>query len=137
MENAVEELASDAPTIRLADIAGSYRRRRSGTIVPLRSRVLLDIPGQDMMRGHTLDIAEDRLTVSVPSVLNNGQECAVFLALTVAEQTFAIVGTAEVKHCEHSGDGHYIIDLSFAVSNKKSRIAIEQLFGSKRRNRIQ
>ena len=133
----MEDLTSDAPTIRLADIAGSYRRRASGSIVPLRSRVLLNVPGDRIVRGHTVDIGENRLTVTIPSALANDQECGVFCAITIADQTYAIVGTGQVVSCSGDDTHGYSVDMNLTVIDKKSRIAIEQLFSSKASNRIQ
>ncbi|MBC7984288.1 MAG: PilZ domain-containing protein [Candidatus Obscuribacterales bacterium] len=129
-------LASDAPTIRLADIAGSYRRATSGANVPLRSRVLVNVSGGGIMRGHTVDIGEGCLTITTPTPLSPDQECGVFFAMTIAEQTFAIVGTGKVSRCSGNDTKGYLVDMSFAVEDKKSRIAIEQLFSTKRSNRI-
>ncbi len=129
-------LASDAPTIRLADIAGTYSKGTSGSNVPLRSRVLVNVSGGSIMRGHTVDVGVDRLTITTPSQLANGQECGVFFAITIAEQTFAIVGTGQVSHCSGSETEGYLVDMRFAVGDKKSRIAIEQLFSTKQSNRI-
>jgi hypothetical protein len=133
----VDCIASDAPTLRLSDIAENYRKRNAGSSVPLRTRLLLNIPGECIMRGHTLDIAEDRLTVTLPSPLKIGQECAVFFAITIADHTFAIVGQGQVLNCTVNDKGAYCVDMSFAVEDKKSRIAVEQLFGTKESNRIQ
>lgn len=133
----VQYLASDAPTIRLSEIAGSYCRRPSGSIVPLRSRALVNVAGVGIMRGHTIDIAEDRITLTIPSKLQLDQHCSVFFALIIADHTVAISGSGRVISCTGSDASGYCVDLTFSVEDKKSRIAIEQLFSAKPSNRIQ
>ncbi len=133
----MEYLASDAPTIRLADIAASYSGQTSGSTLSLRSRVLVNLPGGQIMRGHTVRISENRLTVTVPSPICSDQQCAAFFAITIAQQTFAIVGTGQVVRCTGNDDSGYCVDMRFTVEDKKSRIAIDQLFGTKASNRIQ
>jgi hypothetical protein len=132
----MEYVASDAPTIRLGDIADHYRGRASAGL-PLRCRTLLNLRDGRIMRGHTVDVAENRLVVTVPSRLSSNQECAVFFIVAVAEHTFTIVGTGHVVGCTGCDADGYRVDLRFIVDDKKSRIAMEQLFSTKPSNRIQ
>ena len=128
--------ACDAPTIRLGEIAEHYRGREDAGL-SLRCRTLLNLVDGPMMRGHTVQVDENHLVVTVPSKLAIEQECGVFFAIVIAEHTFTIVGTGFVIGCTGSDAEGYRVDLRFVVDDKKSRIAIEQLFSSKSSNRIQ
>jgi hypothetical protein len=101
-----------------------------------RIRVLLNA-GNQIMRGHAISIGADRLVVSVPSPLHRDHECAVFFGLTIAEQMYSIIGTGRVTECTGSEAGGYNAEMEFTVSDKKSRIALEQLFNSDRSNCVQ
>jgi hypothetical protein len=133
----VNRFPNDAPTIRLADMANHYRGRDSSNAVPRRMRVLLNIAGSQIMRGHTINVGVDRLTVSVPTPIACDQECAIFFGLTIAEQLFSIIGTGRVTSCTGNDTDGYRAEMEFAVSDKKSRIAIEQLFSAQPSTRIQ
>jgi hypothetical protein len=131
----MDYLASEAPTIRLGDIAEHYRgRARAG--LPLHCRTLLNLADGRIIRGHTVHVAEHQLTVTVPSRLTARQECAVFLAIAVAEHTFTIIGTGHVLTCVGSDTEGFRVELRFVVEDKKSLIAMEQLFSAKRSNVI-
>jgi hypothetical protein len=131
----MDYLASEAPTIRLGDIADHYRgRARAG--LPLHCRTLLNLADGRIIRGHTVHVAEHQLTVTVPSRLAVHQECAVFLAIAVAEHSFTIIGTGHVVSCAGSDTEGYRVDLRIEVEDKKSRIAMAQLFSAKRSNVI-
>jgi hypothetical protein len=132
----VDYLACEAPTIRLGDIADHYRSQANAGL-PLRCRTLLNLVDGRIMRGHTVEVAEQRLTVTVPSPLAQDEECAVFFAIAVAEHTFTIVGSGRVRTCKGSYADGFCVELRFIVEDKKSLIAMEQLFGTKRSNRIQ
>lgn len=125
-----------APTIRLADIAAHSPGREAKT-EPRRIRVLLNVVDKQIMRGHTLHIGIDQLIVSVPTPIELDQECAVFFGLTIEDQIFSIIGTGRVVHCDGNEKEGYRAEMKFSVSDKKSQIAIEQLFGSTTSNRIQ
>lgn len=103
---------------------------------PRRIRVLLNVDGQ-IMRGHAISIGIDQIIVSVPSAIERDRECALFFGLTIGDQIFSIIGNGRVTRCTaHDVDSHYA-EMQFSVSDKKSRIAIEQLFGGERSNCIQ
>lgn len=125
-----------APTIRLADIA-AHPPGREATAAPRRIRVLLNVAGSQIMRGHTLKVGVDQLTVSIPSRIELDQECAVFFGLTIDDQIFSIIGTGRVATCTGNEKDGYRAEMTFSVTDKKSRIAIEQLFSAKQSNRIQ
>jgi hypothetical protein len=65
------------------------------------------------------------------------QECAVFFVIKVAEHSFTVVGNGYVLGCTGNDDAGYRVELRFVVDDKKSRLAMEQLFDSRRSNRIQ
>jgi hypothetical protein len=132
----VDYLACEAPTIRLGDIADHYRDQAKAGL-PLRCRTLLNLADGRIMRGHTVHVAEKQLTVTVPSPLAIDEECAVFFAIAVAEHTFTIVGAGKVVTCTGSYANGFRVELRFVVEDKKSLIAMEQLFSTKRSNRIQ
>ena len=120
-----------APTVRLADLAARQRLRDTAATVPRRIRVLLNVVGGRVMRGHTVDIGVERLSVSLPASLEPGQECAVFFGLTIEDQIYSVVGTARVLACVATGAGNFRAEMHFNADDKKSRIALEQLFGRK------
>ena len=124
------------PTIRLADIA-SRATRHDASLVPRRIRMLLNATGGQIMRGHTINVGVERLTVSVPSPLNLQQECAVFFGLTIEDQIYSIIGKGYVITCVRTESGTYRADLEFKVEDKKSRIALEQLFSGRSSVRVQ
>jgi hypothetical protein len=117
------------PTIRLADIATHSPNKQSAS-APRRIRVLLNVAGSQIMRGHTVDVAVDRLSISVPSAIELDQECAVFFGLTIDDQIYSIIGKGRIQACTPNPNGGYRADMTFEVADKKSRIALEQLFGS-------
>jgi len=131
----LEALASNTPTIRLGDIAEDYCGR-SNVKARLSCRTLLNIPGGGIMRGHTVSVEENSLVVTVPTALPNDQVCGVFFAIAVADETFTIVGTGRVARCSGDAKHGYSVAMHFVVDDKKSRIAMEQLFGASRSNRI-
>ena len=132
----METLASDAPTIRLAEIAAHCQEQASDSTLRVHSRMLLNIAGDRIMRGHTVAISLDKLTVSIPSHMPIGQECSLFFGLTIAEHIFTIVGTGLILDCNGNEIDGYHADMLFTVGDKKSRIALEQLFGSHQSNQI-
>jgi hypothetical protein len=132
----LSDTQSYAPTIRLADIATHSPSKKSSS-APRRMRVLLNVAGSQIMRGHTVKVSVDRLTVSVPSAIEVGQECAVFFGLTIDEQIYSIIGSGAILDCKPNENGGYHAEMNFVVVDKKSRIALEQLFGSGESVRVQ
>jgi hypothetical protein len=132
----MDHFTYEAPTIRLGDIADRYRDKASAEL-PLRCRTLLNLVDGRIMRGHTEHVGEHHLTVTVPSPLTGDQECAIFFAIAIAEHTFTIVGTGYVIRCSGNDMEGYRVDLRFLVEDKKSRMAMEQLFSTSRSRRIQ
>jgi hypothetical protein len=132
----VDYLASEAPTIRLGDIADHYRNQANAGL-PLRCRTLLNLADGRIMRGHTVHVAERQLDVTVPSPLAVAEKCAVFLAIAVAEHTFTIVGTGYILTCAGSYGEGFQVELRFVVEEKKSLMAMEQLFSTRLSTRIQ
>jgi len=126
-----------APTIRLADIATHSSGPEVKSASPRRIRVLLNVAGSQIMRGHTLHIGVDQLIVSVPTPIEKGQECAVFFGLTIEDQIYSIIGNGQIVSCEGTERAGYRAEMKFTVTDKKSRIAIEQLFSKSDSNRIQ
>jgi hypothetical protein len=127
---------TSAPTIRLGDIANRYRENGKNP-ARRRIRVLLNVAGKQIMRGHALSVGIDHLTVSVPSPLSLDQECAVFFGLTIGGQIFSIIGAGRVTQCTGAETDGYCAAMNFSVSDKKSRIAIEQLFSKSNSNCVQ
>jgi hypothetical protein len=125
-----------APTIRLADIA-THSPNKTSVSSPRRIRLLINVAGSQIMRGHTVNVGVDRLTISVPTAIELGQECAVFFGLTIDEQIYSIIGSGHIKACAANEKGGFIAEMSFVVADKKSRIALEQLFGSSESIRVQ
>ena len=132
----MDYLACEAPTIRLGDIADHYRNQELAG-VPLRCRTLLNLADGRIMRGHTVAVAKEKLIVTVPSPLGLDEECAVFFAIAIAEHTFTIVGNGRARSCAGTYATGFRVELHFLVEDKKSLIAMEQLFSVKRSNRIQ
>ena len=124
------------PTIRLADIAAHPPGKQTSS-APRRMRVLLNVAGSQIMRGHTLNVGVDRLSLSVPSSIDIGQECAVFFGLTIDDQIYSIIGSGQIKTCTSDEKGGFRAEMSLIVADKKSRIVLEQLFGSGDSTRVQ
>ena len=130
----VHSMVDEPPTIRLADMAKHYRV--GPNLAPRRTRVLLNIDDTNVIRGHTKHIGKDRLVISSPQALDIHQECAVFFGLTIQGQLFTIIGMGRVTACTHSDAEGYRVELNFMASDRKSHIALEQLFGSEESNRV-
>jgi hypothetical protein len=128
--------SGDAPTIKLGEMVEQYRARASNVKRP-HSRTLLNLPDGRIVRGHTVQVNDGHITVTVPSLLPVNQECAVFFVIAVAEHTFTIVGTGHVVSCDGSDTDGYRANLRFVVSDRKSRITMEQLFGNQRSAQVQ
>lgn len=126
-----------AQTIRLADMATRARERDTSVVAPRKMRALINVGGNQIMRGHTLSVALDHLTVSVPTFVEPGSDCNVFFGLTIGDQIYSIIGSGTVATCEGSEAEGYRAEMSFSVADKKSRIVIEQLFGSHDSVRVQ
>ena len=134
---AMHTFGADVPTVRLADIVGGHRRRRSGRIVPLRSRALINVADVGIMRGHTVNIAEDRITVTLPIMLAAGQQCSIFFALALADHIVAINGKGRVLRCVGDNTHSYSVEMTFNPEDNQSLKALEQLFGVNRGNTVQ
>ncbi len=132
------------PAIGLADTMTRALTTPSSSLLSAakpRIRILLSVMGGQIMRGHILDIGldigADRLAVSVPSVVEPEQECAVFFDLAIDDQLYVITGTGRVKACTPNEKGGFRTDMSLTVANEKSRRALEKFFGRTPRNFIQ
>jgi hypothetical protein len=134
--NSVIRSMEYAPTIRLADLAKRTHGADAG-VVPRRIRALLNVAGGQILRGHTLHIGVDRLIVSVPISLGIDAECAIFFGLTIENQIFSIIGKGLVINCTGNESDGYHAEMHFKVEDKKSRIALEQLFSTANSNRVQ
>jgi hypothetical protein len=126
---------NDAPTIRLSEMAHRYAAGSSRT-VPRRIRALINVSDREILKGLTTHVGVDHLTVTLPSPLSEGEACSIFFGLSIADQLFSIIGSGKVIHCEASPHGDYRVEFSFSANDKKSRIALEQLFSTAPSNRI-
>jgi hypothetical protein len=132
----METMVYEPPTIRLGDIAENYRSQ-AVTGLRVRCRTLLNFHDGRILRGHTIHVNDSNLVITVPTELKQEQECAVFFAIEIAEHTFTIAGTGSVVRCTGNHAEGYRVHLRFVVEDKKSRIAMAQLFGNKPSNKIQ
>lgn len=125
----MENLASDTLTMRMANIMRPCAQNTPAA--PPRSRVLLNVAGNRIMRGHALNVGVDKLIVSIPSALERGEECAALITVTIEDETFSIVGTAQVVNCSGNDAEGYCAKMRFMVEEEQSRAAIQRLFGSR------
>jgi len=132
----MEHMVYEPPTIRLGDMAENYRSQAIDGL-RVRCRTLVNCNDGRILRGHTIHVNESNLVITVPNELQEAQECAVFFAIEIAEHTFTIAGTGHVVRCTGGALEGYRVHLRFVAEDKKSRIAMEQLFGSKPSNNIQ
>lgn len=126
----------EPPTIRLGDLFENYRSQAVDGL-QLRCRTLVNCNDGRILRGHTIHVNDSHLVITVPTELQPDQECAVFFAIEIAEHTLAIAGTGHVVRCTGGALEGYRVHLRFEAEDQKSRIAMEQLFGSKSNNKIQ
>jgi hypothetical protein len=122
--------SEDPQTIRLAELA-----KVGAQVVPGRRasdrKTLLSLPNGRIVRGHMETMSLHRITVSTSNSLEIDAECSVFVTLQAGEETLAIIGKGIVTHCGGSGQFGYLVEMDLIVDDKKSRIIMEQLFGTK------
>ena len=120
---------NDAPTIRLAD-AAQFRESGAARSKRRRIRALLNIGNDKIVHGHIACIDGGKLLVSLPEPIDVDSECALFFGLSIEDQLYSIIGSGRVIRCAKTGEAQFQAELRFNPGDKKSRIALEQLFES-------
>jgi hypothetical protein len=133
----VASLSSDTQTVQLPNIVDGIRIRKIACPVPLRSRVLLDIPGNGIVRGHTIDIDKHGLSVTIPARLTAGLRCSVFFNVIVAGETKVVVGTGEIIDSTGNATDGYRARMTLTIDQVDAREAIEQLLAAPPGERLQ
>ena len=132
----VSPVITDPPTVRLSDCARQCLIDNASKVAPRRIRVLLNIGENQTVRGRTIYIGVNQLTLALPKALATGQECAVFFGLSIEDQLYSIIGTGRVISCVGVEGVGFRAELQFTAGDKRSKIALEQLFSTEQSNHV-
>ena len=132
----VSPVITDAPTIRLSDYARQCFLDSASKVAPRRIRVLLNLGDNKTIRGRTIYVGVNQLTIASPKPLVANQECSVFFGLSIEDQLYSIIGTGRVVSCVGTEGNGFRVELHFTAGDKRSQIALEQLFSTEKSNRV-
>lgn len=99
--------------------------------LPLRSAALVGMPGDRVLRGHTIGVSVDGLSMMLSTPLQLGEECRVLFTLSIRDHLTAISGVGTVTACERKMADHYRVDMRFAIDNPRAKGIVEQLLSDR------
>jgi len=69
-----------------------------------------------ILRGYTIDISAQGLSVLIPRKLNIGEACAVRFSMLINGQIMRVAGMGSIANCSCAGDG-FRIGMLFVASD--------------------
>lgn len=100
--------------IETADLPiGKRSDRRNSTRTCLQLQADVTLPGDLTIVGHTMDISPGGISLEVPYMLQDGQECLVELDLSALGGPAWAQLTAQVRHCAATQEGSFRAGLQF------------------------